>query len=162
MKQGWIGVVAGLAVGLTAVFMTQRGGEDGGPRRPTAAEGSAALATCDPGSPAVGAVYDKVAAPLHRYLTSEPAKALEAARGQVANLLDARIAACVRALEVQQARRQASGVDPRIARVAPHLDRLHTARTRLQELIGVLQSPQASDAQAKLDALDAAVHAIGN
>ncbi len=151
MKQGWIGVVAGLAVGLTTVFMSMRGGDEG-PKKPTAAEGSAALATCDPGGPTLQAAYAKVAAPVHKYLTSEPAKALDAARGQVANLLDGRIATCVRALEIEHA--LGSAIDPRLA---PAIDRLHAARGKLEELITTLQSPQASDAPQKLDALDAAL-----
>ena len=155
MKQGWIGVVAGLAVGLTAVFMTQRSG-DQGPRKPTLAEGSAAIATCDPGGSALPGAYTKIAAPVHKYLTAEPSKALDAARGQVANLLDARIAACVRVLEVQHELGSAFG-DPRLPQVRSYVEHLHVARARLEDLITVLQSSQASDAQQKLDALDAAM-----
>jgi len=155
MKQGWIGAVAGLAIGLTAVFMTQRGG-DQGPRKPTLAEGSAAIATCDPGGSALPGAYTKIAAPVHKYLTAEPSKALDAARGQVANLLDARIAACVRVLEVQHELGSAFG-DPRLPQVRSYVEHLHVARARLEDLITVLQSSQASDAQQKLDALDAAM-----
>ena len=156
MKQGWIGVVAGLAVGLTAVFMTQRG-PDEGRHAPTVAEGSAALAACDPGDSGFAVAYDHIAAPVHTYLTSEPSKALDAARGQVANLLDGRIKACVHVLEIQHALGSAF-TDPRLPRVAPFLDRLHAARNRLTELVTTLQSPQASDAPQKLESLDAAIH----
>jgi len=155
MKQGWIGVVAGLAVGMTAVFMTQRG-PDEARHAPTLAEGSAALTVCDPGGSGLAVAYDHVAAPLHTYLTTEPSKALDAARGQVANLLDGRIKVCVHALEVQHALGSAFS-DPRLPKVAPFLDRLHAARNRLTELVTTLQSPQASDAPQKLDALDAAL-----
>ncbi len=155
MKHGWIGVVAGLAVGVTAVVMTQRGGNDG-PRKPTAAEGSAALVTCDPGGSGLAAAYDTIAAPVHTYLTTDPPKALAAARGQVANLLDARIGACVRVLEAQQALGSAFR-DPRLGEVRPQLERLHTARTRLEELGNAIETKAADRAQ-KLDALDAAMH----
>jgi hypothetical protein len=153
MKQGWIGVVAGLAVGTVAVFMTQRGTTEQGPHKPTAAEGSAAIAACDPGGPTLAAAYDKVAAPVHTYLTSEPAKALEAARGQVANVLEGRLQACSRALQLN--RSIGSADDPRLV---PYIAHLRAALARLSALITTLQSPQADDAPQKLQALDAAVH----
>jgi hypothetical protein len=157
MKHGWIGVVAGLAVGTAVVLVTQRGSDDGAPHRPTLAEGRAALAACDPGDSGLAAAYDRVAAPVHTYLTSEPAKALDAAHGQVANLLDHRIGVCVHVLEVQHALGSAF-TDPRLPQIAPFVQRLHAARNRLTELVAALQSPQAGDAPQKLEALDAALH----
>ena len=158
MKQGWIGIVAGLAVGTVAVFLTQRGPDQNAPHKPTLDEGRAALVVCDPGSTSLGLAYDNIARPLHTYLTTEPSKALDAARGQVANLIDGRIKACVHVLEVQHAVGSAF-TDPKLPAVAPYVQHLHAARTRLDELITTLQSPQASDAPQKLDALDAAMHA---
>lgn len=156
MKLTWLGVVGGIAIGVVAVILTQ-GDHTEGRRPPTAAEGSAAVATCDPGGSGLAVAYDTVAAPLHKYLTADPQKALAAARGQVANLLDARIAACVRALETQQALGSAFR-DPRLAGVRPQLERLHTARSRLDELITAIET-KAIDRAAKLDAIDAAIHA---
>ncbi len=155
MKLPLIGVVAGLAIGTAAVVLTS-GDHTDARRPPTVAEGSAALATCDPGGPGLAIAYDHVAAPVHTYLTTDPSKALAAARGQVANLLDGRIGACVRVLEAQQALGSAFR-DPRLGEVRPQLERLHTARTRLEDLGNAIETKAADRAQ-KLDALDSAMH----
>lgn len=157
MKQGWIGIVAGLAVGTVAVFMTNRGADQSAPpHKVTPDEGRAALVVCDPNGTGLGLAYGNIARPVHTYLTTEPAKALDAARGQVANLIDGRIKACVHVLEVQHALGSAF-TDPKLPAVAPYVEHLHAARTKLDELITTLQSPQASDAPQKLDALDTAL-----
>ena len=155
MKQGWIGAVAGLAIGLTAVFMTQRGG-DQGPRKPTLAEGSAAIATCDPGGSALPGAYTEIAAPVQS--TSRPNRRRRstppAARSQTCSMRGSP-RACA-SLEVQHQLGSAFS-DPRLPQVRSHIEHLHVARARLEDLITVLQSSQASDAQQKLDALDAAM-----
>jgi hypothetical protein len=157
MKPGLLGIIIGLAVGFAVVAINMRSGDQAPqpPRRPTAADGSAAIGRCEAGASSLGVAYDKVAEPVHRYLTSEPAKALAAARGQVANLMDGTVATCVRAIELSQS---VGSTDPRTGPIARYLDRLHATRARLEDVITALQSPPGSDASQKLDALDAAVH----
>jgi len=155
MKQGWIGVVAGLAIGLTAVFMSQRSPSEPPPRGP----GNGAELTTRCMAP-LWEMYDRAAAPLRSNIVSQPSKALEAAQGQVANVVEIRLGVCRQALAARQSEKQGSAgsdVHRDISRLTPFVEKLSVARTRLQELIATLRSPQASDAQQKLDALDAAM-----
>ena len=159
MKPGVVGIALGLAVGVTAVVLSQRGTvQPPAPRRATAADGSAALLACGAGGSALALAYDRIAAPVHTYLASEPGKALDAARGQVANLIDARLRACNLALDVKRTLGSAFN-DPRLPNVPPYVRQLQIARVRLTELITALQSPATSDAPQKLAALDDAMHA---
>jgi hypothetical protein len=159
MKPGFIGIALGLAVGVTAVLVSQRCTvQPPAARRATAADGRAELLACGAGGSALALAYDRIAAPVHTYLTSEPSKALDAARGQVANLIDARLHACNLALEVKRTLGSAFD-DPRLPNVPPYIRQLQIAHVRLAELITALQSPTASDAPQKLAALDDAMHA---
>jgi hypothetical protein len=153
MKLAWIGVAVGLGVGAAVVYMTQRGTTpERTAHKPTVAEGSAAIAVCDPGGPSLATAYDKIAEPLHTNLTSDPAKALVAARGQVANLLEGRLQACAQALQIT--RSLGSADDPRII---PAIAHIRTSLARLSDVINALQS-NGSDAPQKLDALDKSIH----
>jgi hypothetical protein len=150
MKQGWIGVVAGLAVGFTAVFLAQRGGNAPTVRRPDAKATAELVTRCHaPLAPA----YERAAEPLHRALTTEPGDAMEAAHA-VSTIIEVRLGVCKQALAAREAEKRA-GSD--IAQLEQLVVKLATVRARVDELIGALSSSQASDAQQKLDAVDAAM-----
>jgi hypothetical protein len=157
MKQGWIGVVAGLAIGVAVVFLTSRGRGTSAPVRRPAANAAELVARCT--APLVP-TYQRAAAPLREAITSAPRQALDTARGPVTNAIQIRLGVCEQALAAREADRSSAEVSADIARLASIVHLLSVARTRLGELIATLSSPQATDAQRKLDALDAAMRAL--
>jgi hypothetical protein len=160
MKQGWIGVIAGLAIGFTAVYVGQRDEPPAPVRRPSAKAGELVARCTAP----LASSYERAAEPLHQQITSAPARALEAARGPVTNVIEIRLGACKQALAVRQADRRAGATGSDVTRDLVTLEecvvKLATARARLDELIASLSSPQASDAPQRLEALDAAMRAL--
>jgi hypothetical protein len=159
MKQAVIGVVVGLAIGVGVVMMGQRGGDNVPvPRGPDIAKAGELVKRCN--AP-LGVMYERVVAPLRSHLASEPGKALDAARGQVANVIEIRLGVCQQALAAREAQKHRGSAGPDvyrdIAQLTPFVEKLTVARTRLDELIATLSSPNGSDAQQKLDALDAAM-----
>lgn len=163
MKQAWLGVAVGLAIGVTAVLLTQGSPPAPAPVRTTSPKAGELVARCT--APLVP-TYEQAVAAVHAALAAEPAKALAAAQGPVANVIDIRLAVCEQALAVRQADRRRGGsgaeVDRDITRLMPVLEKLRVAHARLRELISALQSPSGSGAAASLDALDAAIREVGS
>lgn len=157
MKHAWIGGAAGVALGVTLVAVTQHAAAPPA-RRP---QGNAAELSARCSAP-IAVMYERAAEPLHKYLAAEPAKALDAARGQVANVIQIRLGVCQQALALRQAEKPngSAEVYRDIARLAPIVDKLDAARARLDELTGALALPHPADAQAKLAALDEAMRAL--
>jgi hypothetical protein len=155
MKEGWIGGAAGVAIGVAAVFLSQRGGGTAVPvRRPTA-NAAALVARC---TAPLAPTYERAIAPLRGAVTS--AQAIDTARGPVTNAIQIRLGVCEQALAAREADESSAEVSADIARLSSIVHSLSVARTRLGELIATLSSPQPSDAQQKLDALDAAMRAL--
>jgi hypothetical protein len=160
MKHGWIGIVAGLAIGTAAVLLTQHPQAPAPVRKPQANAGELATRCMAPIKP----MYDKTAEALHKYLATEPSKALDAARGQVANVIEIRLAVCEQALAIRQSEKASGSAGPEVyrdlARLTPFVEKLRAGKARLDELTQALSSPQPTGAQDKLDALDTAMHAM--
>jgi len=157
MKQGWIGGAAGVAIGVAAVFLSQRGSGTTTPVRRPAANATALVARCT--APLVP-TYERAIAPLRSGITSAPRQALDTARGPVTNAIQIRLGVCEQALAAREADERSAEISHDIARLSSIVHTLSVARTRLGELIATLSSPQPSDAQPKLDALDAAMRAL--
>lgn len=111
------------------------------------------LRQCDATGSSLGIAYTKVSEHMREYLTLDRHTALAAARGQIANLIDGRLAVCERALAVAEHDRRSSA----LVSVGPVVERLKRAHGALAELMAALQA--GSDAAAaKLDALEDAMH----
>ena len=155
MKQGWIGVPAGLAIGFVVVLLSQRGGGTTAPVRRPPAKAAELVARC---MAPLAPTYERAIAPLRSGIT--PAQARDTARGPVTNAIEIRLGVCEQALAAREADKRSAEVSHDIARLSSIVHTLSVARTRLGELIATLASGQASDAQPKLDALDAAMRAL--
>ena len=157
MKEGWIGGAAGVAIGVAALFLSQHGGGTTMPVRRPAANAAALVARCT--APLVP-TYERAAEPLRKAITSARAQALDTARGPVTNAIQIRLGVCEQALAAREADKSSAEVSADIARLSSIVHSLSVAHTRLGELIATLSSPQPSDAQQELDALDAAMRAL--
>jgi hypothetical protein len=156
MRQGWLGIVVGLTIGVAVVFVSQGGGNKPAARVP-ATNASELVTRC---MAPLGSAYDRAATQLHASIMSEPAKALDAARGQVANVIQIRLDVCRQALVARRGNDSGSDAQRELARLEPFVVKLSTARARLDDLTRALSSPQPTDAQQKLDALDAAMREL--
>jgi len=111
----------------------------------------ALLQQCDAGGSSLATMYRAVSDPARRLETTDPARVLAMVRGQIANVIDGRIAVCERALAIAQHDKRGSDV----MAVGPFLERLRRAHDALGQLVAALEA--GSDAPAKLTALDAAM-----
>jgi hypothetical protein len=143
-----VGVV--VVVGVVAAVLAERPGEP--PAAPAVPKLEPLLVQCDAGGSSLARMYDTVSEPAHRFVTSDPARALTAVRGQIANVIAGRLAACERALAVAQHDKRGSAVTA----LVPFVERLRLANATLAQLTAALQS--GSDASATITALDAAMH----
>jgi hypothetical protein len=157
MKPGWIGGAAGLAIGLAVVLLTSRGSGTSAPVRRPPAKAAELVARCT--APLLP-TYERAIAPLRAAITSAPRQALDTARGPVTNAIEIRLGVCEQALAAREADTRSAEVSADIARLSSIVHSLSVARTRLGEVIATLSSPQATDAQPKLDALAAAMRAL--
>jgi hypothetical protein len=157
MKPGWIGVPAGLAIGFAVVLLSPHGSGTTAPVRRPPAKAAELVARC---TAPLGPTYERAAEPLRKAITSARAQALDTARGPVTNAIQIRLGVCEQALAAREADKSSAEVSADIARLSSIVHSLSMARTRLGELIATLSSPQATDAQPELDALDAAMRAL--
>jgi len=150
-------LIAALAVLVAIVIATLLTLRSGSPPADTTARPQldALLVQCDASGSSFATMYDKMAAHMHDYLTLDRHTALAAARGQIANVINGRLATCERAFAVAQHDRRGSAVMV----VGPFVERLKLAHDTLDQLIVGLQAGSDTAAmKATLEALEAAVH----
>jgi hypothetical protein len=131
-----------------------------GPHQPAAEahpQLDALLARCDATGSSLATSYDKIAEGMPAFIAQDRAKALAAARGQIANVVEGRLTVCEQAMAIAQHDHRGSAV----MAVGPFVEKLDAAHAALRDLETVLDSGS-GDAAARLAALTDAVHAASH
>jgi hypothetical protein len=152
-------LIAPAVVLVTLVVVTLVVLRTGGERPPLVAhpDVDALVGHCDPQGSSLSTMYDRVVDKMPAFIAEDRAKALAAARGQVANVIDGRLSVCEQALAIAQHERRGSAA----AAASAAVEKLDVAHAALLELEAALGSA-GGDPAAKLAALTDAVHATSH
>ena len=144
-------VVAAAVVVATIVIAGVLALHTSEPVAPAGARVDALLRQCDAAGSSLAPMYHAMIDPARKLATTDRARVLAIVKGQVANVIDGRIAVCERALAIAQHEKRGSAVSA----IGPFLDRLRLAHAALGQLIAELQTGSGAGVPEKLAALDA-------